>query len=76
MEPQLPAPPEALMDAEAFEEALDLADAAEGIFPPFLAEQSPDKVGQWLERGHTDKGPHPSGLNGSYESDWGFPVAL
>ena len=62
MEPQLPAPPEALMDAETFEEALDLADAADGILPTFLAEQSPDKVGQWLDRGHTEKGPHPRSI--------------
>ncbi len=41
MEPPLPAPPEALMDAETFEDSLDLADVADGILPRFLAEQDP-----------------------------------
>lgn len=42
MEPQLPAPPEALMDQDELDDALVLAKAADGILPHFLAEQLPD----------------------------------
>jgi hypothetical protein len=43
MEPQLPAPPEALMGAEELENALAIADAADGKLPHFFAEQRPVK---------------------------------
>lgn len=39
MEPALPAPPEQLLDAEALADALDLADAADGLLPHHLSEQ-------------------------------------
>ena len=41
MEPQLPAPPEASMNAEDFEASLQFADLADGVLPHFLAEQRP-----------------------------------
>jgi hypothetical protein len=44
MEPMLPAPPQELMDDEEFENALNIADAADGILPQFLSEQRPAKT--------------------------------
>ena len=41
MEPVLPAPPTALLDLEALEEELILAEAADGVLPQFLNEQRP-----------------------------------
>ena len=43
MEPQLPAPPEALLGADVLENELILADAADGTLPHFLTEQRPPK---------------------------------
>jgi hypothetical protein len=43
MEPALPAPAEALMTPDDLEDALTLADAADGVLPHFLAEQRPPK---------------------------------
>ncbi|MFN3620031.1 hypothetical protein [Sphingorhabdus sp.] len=58
MEPQLPAPPEALMDAEALEDSLDLADLADGFLPHFLAEQRPDSPAQRPEKQQRDAALH------------------
>lgn len=58
MEPQLPAPPEALMEAEDFQDSLDLADVADGVLPHFLAEQRPDATGQLPEKRQRDAGLH------------------
>ena len=58
MEPQLPAPPEALMDAETFEDSLDLADVADGILPRFLTEQRPDAVVQRPKKEPRDAALH------------------
>ena len=43
MEPQLPAPPEQLLDPDTLDHELTLADAADGRFPHFLSEQRPPK---------------------------------
>lgn len=43
MEPALPAPPEQLMDADELEDALELADIADGTLPHFLNEQRAPK---------------------------------
>lgn len=43
MEPQLPAPPEQLLDPETLESELTLAEAADGQLPHFLSEQRPEK---------------------------------
>lgn len=43
MEPQLPAPPEELLDPETLEQELDLAEIADGELPLFLTEQHPAK---------------------------------
>jgi hypothetical protein len=43
MEPQLPAPPEALLDPDTLDHELTLADAADGQLPSFLSEQRPEK---------------------------------
>lgn len=58
MEPQLPAPPEALMDADAFEDSLDLAEVADGVLPRFLAEQRPDAPAQRPEKKQRDATLH------------------
>lgn len=44
MEPQLPAPPEQLLDRTNFVNELLLADVADGKLPNFLAEQRPPKT--------------------------------
>lgn len=44
MEPLLPAPPERLFDPDELAAQLDLADAADGQLPHFLAEQRPLKT--------------------------------
>ena len=44
MEPLLPAPPEQLLGEDGLAEALDLADAADGVLPRFLSEQRPPKT--------------------------------
>jgi hypothetical protein len=49
MEPQLPAPPEQLLDEETLEHELILADAADGVLPHFLSEQRPPKSAARLE---------------------------
>jgi hypothetical protein len=43
LEPQLPAPPEALLDPEVLEHELMLADLTDGELPHFLTEQHPPK---------------------------------
>lgn len=43
MEPQLPAPAEALLGAQTLADELDIADSADGILPHFLCEQRPAK---------------------------------
>ncbi len=43
MEPQLPAPPEALLDPEVLEHELTIADIMDGVLPHFLTEQHPAK---------------------------------
>jgi hypothetical protein len=43
MEPQLPAPAEEILDSEELEQALNIADAADGVLPHFLSEQYPVK---------------------------------
>jgi hypothetical protein len=49
MEPQLPAPPEELLDPETLEHELQLADMADGKLPHFLTEQRPPKSAAKLE---------------------------
>lgn len=49
MEPQLPAPPEALLGAEGVADALQLADAADGELPGFLSEQRPAETPERVE---------------------------
>jgi hypothetical protein len=49
MEPQLPAPPETILGAEEFEDALVLADAADGTLPQFLSEQRPAKTAEQIK---------------------------
>lgn len=49
MEPQLPAPAETLLDPETLDDALSLADAADGELPHFLSEQRPKKSARKLE---------------------------
>jgi hypothetical protein len=44
MEPQLPAPPETLLDSETLEHELEIADIADGVLPHFLSEQRPPKT--------------------------------
>jgi hypothetical protein len=44
MEPLLPAPPEQLLGEDGLAEALDVADAADGVLPRFLSEQRPLKT--------------------------------
>ncbi|MEO5493129.1 MAG: hypothetical protein ABIR08_03785 [Sphingomonas sp.] len=44
MEPALPAPPEQMMPADELDDALDLADVADGTLPRFLDEQRPPKT--------------------------------
>jgi hypothetical protein len=39
MEPQLPAPPEELLDAETLAAEIEIADIADGVLPHFLTEQ-------------------------------------
>ena len=43
MEPQLPAPPETLLDPETLSGELEIADVADGVLPHFLSEQRPGK---------------------------------
>ncbi len=43
MEPQLPAPPEIVLGEEGLEDALVLADVADGVLPQFLSEQRSPK---------------------------------
>lgn len=43
MEPQLPAPAEALLGAQTLADELDIAECADGILPHFLCEQRPAK---------------------------------
>ena len=43
MEPQLPAPPEALLGAQQFEHELIIADVADGVLPHFFTEQRAPK---------------------------------
>jgi hypothetical protein len=49
MEPRLPAPPEQLLGTEALGDALELADAADGMLPGFLSEQRPPKSPERVE---------------------------
>jgi hypothetical protein len=49
MEPQLPAPPDALLGPDALDHELDLADVADGKLPHFLSEQRPPKSAERLE---------------------------
>ncbi|HEX8062944.1 MAG TPA: hypothetical protein VF535_06985 [Allosphingosinicella sp.] len=49
MEPQLPAPPEALLGPDTLEQELQLADVADGTLPHFLSEQRPQKSAARLE---------------------------
>ena len=49
MEPRLPAPPEQLLGTEALGDALELADAADGVLPGFLSEQRPPKSPERVE---------------------------
>lgn len=49
LEPQLPAPPEALLDPETFEHELVLAEAADGDLPHFLNEQRRPKSAARIE---------------------------
>ena len=44
MEPALPAPPEQLMTGDELAHELDLAEAADGVLPHFLAEQRPPRT--------------------------------
>lgn len=48
IEPQLPAPAEELLGDEGLEDALALADAADGVLPQFLAEQRRPKSAEQL----------------------------
>ena len=43
MEPQLPAPPEELLDPDTLAQELDIADVMDGKLPQFLSEQHPVK---------------------------------
>ncbi len=43
LEPQLPAPPEALLDPEVLEHELKIADVSDGMLPHFLTEQRSPK---------------------------------
>lgn len=49
MEPQLPAPPEQLLDPETLADELELADIADGQLPHFLTEQRPPKTAARIE---------------------------
>jgi len=49
MEPQLPAPPETLLDPETLEHELEIADIADGVLPNFLSEQRPPKSAARVE---------------------------
>jgi hypothetical protein len=44
MEPELPAPPDQLMEPEELDDALTLADVGDGTLPHFLSEQRPAKT--------------------------------
>jgi hypothetical protein len=43
MEPELPAPPEELLDPETLEAEIEIAEIADGVLPQFLSEQRPPK---------------------------------
>lgn len=73
MEPQLPAPPETLMDDESFENALDLADAADGILPHFLAEQGPDAPARRAEKKPRDAAMHRDFMASGLSEQLGRP---
>lgn len=49
MEPQLPAPPEQLLEPEALAHELDVADAGDGKLPHFHSEQRPPKTAARIE---------------------------
>ncbi len=58
MEPQLPAPPEELLDAETLATELDIAEIADGKLPHFFNEQRPAKTAARIkaeERAAQDK---------------------
>jgi hypothetical protein len=44
MEPQLPAPPENLLDSETLAHEIGIAENADGVLPQFLSEQRPAKT--------------------------------
>jgi hypothetical protein len=56
MEPQLPAPPEELLDAETLEDELILAEVADGKLPHFLSEQRAEKTEEQLWAAHLERG--------------------
>jgi hypothetical protein len=49
MEPQLPAPPDQLLEPEALAHELDVADAGDGKLPHFHSEQRPPKTAARIE---------------------------
>ena len=49
MEPQLPAPPEQLLDPETLADELEVADIADGKLPHFDSEQRPPKTAARIE---------------------------
>lgn len=49
MEPQLPAPPERLLDPETLADEIELAEIADGKLPHFLTEQRPPKTAARIE---------------------------
>ena len=49
MEPELPAPPEEMLDPETLEAEIEIAEIADGVLPAFLSEQRPPKSDEQLE---------------------------
>jgi hypothetical protein len=56
MEPQLPAPPEQLLDPETLEDELILAEVADGELPHFLSEQRAEKTEEQLWATQLERG--------------------
>ncbi len=49
MEPELPAPPEEMLDPETLDAEIEIAEIMDGTLPPFLSEQRPPKSDEQLE---------------------------
>ena len=49
MEPELPAPPEQMLDPETLDAEIEIAEIMDGTLPPFLSEQRPPKSDEQLE---------------------------